>query len=377
MSQGPADPISGGADSAPRRRRPRYRGTHPRRFEERYKELRPRDYPGIHEHVRKQGRTPAGTHVPVLLIEVMDCLTPRRGEIVVDGTLGYAGHAVEFLKRIGPTGRLIGLDVDRDTMNVGAERLSEAFVELAKHGRTKADAKDRFEQVVTLCHSNFAGAGKVLQDQRLDGCDVLFADLGLSSLQIDAPWRGFSYKVDGPLDMRMDGRLRRTAADILATMKERQLSEALRDLADEPDHEAIARAIVGRRAVRPIVRTGELVALIVEAKGGAQQDRERRGTHPAARTFMALRMLVNDELGALRQLLRIAPYCLRPGGRIGVISFHSGEDRLVKRAFRDGLRGGVYAEICSEVITPTPRERRDNPRSAPAKFRWARVPEQS
>lgn len=377
MSQGPADPISEGSDSAPRRRRPRYRGTHPRRFEERYKELRPREYPGIHEHVRQQGRTPAGTHVPVMLNEVLECLKPHRGEVVIDCTVGYAGHAVEFLKRVAPPGRLIGLDVDRGTIDIAADRLFEAYVERFEGGRTDAGKKKRFEQVVTLCHSNFAGAGRVLQDRGLDGCDVLFADLGLSSLQIDTPWRGFSYKVDGPLDMRMDGRLRRTAADLLATMKEQQLSEALRNLADEPDHEAIARAIVRRCALRPIMRTGELVELIVEAKGGARHARERRETHPAARTFQALRILVNDELGSLRQLLRIAPYCLRRGGRIGVISFHSGEDRLVKHAFRDGVRGGVYAETCPEVIRPAPRERRDNPRSAAARFRWARMPERS
>jgi len=203
-------------------------------------------------------------------------------------------------------------------------------------------------------------------------------------MQIDDPERGMSYKHEGPLDLRMDDRLRQTGADLLNSLSEEELADALRDLADEPDHSKIARTIVTRRSVQPITRTSQLVQLILDAKGldpktwRRQQQASQAGSlHPAARTFQALRILVNDELGALREFLRIAPYCLRPGGRIGIISFHSGEDRLVKRSFRDGVRNGTYESAAPDVIVPQPEEVRSNPRSASAKFRWAIKPPQS
>ncbi len=346
---------------APGRRRPRYRGTHPRRLEERYKELRPDAYPGIQARVRARGGTPAGTHVPVLVNEVLECLDPKPGEIVADCTIGYGGHAAEFLGRIRPGGCLIGFDLDAGQLE-----------------RTRARLDGVEDARIRLYHSNFAGIARVLRAEGLDGYDILFADLGVSSMQVDDPARGFSYRHDGPLDMRMDERTRKTAADRLASMTAEELSAALRDLADEPDHEPIAEAVVRHRAQRPIERTLQLVDLILEAKGTSRREwrrRARRGElHPAARTFLALRILVNDELAGLAQLLRDAPWCLRPGGRIGIITFHSGEDRLVKKAFRQGLRSGDYAAIAEEVVRPTRQERRDNPRSTSAKLRWARKP---
>jgi 16S rRNA (cytosine1402-N4)-methyltransferase len=201
-------------------------------------------------------------------------------------------------------------------------------------------------------------------------------------MQIDDPSRGFSYKADGPLDMRMDGRIRQSAADILATISQEKLSAALAELGDEPDHEAIAAAIVARRQGRPIRTTLELVEAVMQAKSHAGRERTTRSPderseqhsrkhHGAALTFQALRMMVNDELGSLGQLLRVAPFCLCPGGRIGIMSFHSGEDRLVKQAFRQGVRDGVYDCACDEVIRATAREIHDNPRSNSAKLRWA------
>ena len=354
----PNDATSGG-DSGARRRRPRYAGTHPRRFDQRYKELDAAAYPKMQEHVRAQGRTPAGTHVPVLVPEVLATLHPQPGEVVADCTIGYGGHAQEFIKRIGSTGRLIGLDVDAAQLARTAERLA------AGHGP------------VSLQRSHFAGLGKALGRAGLDGCDIIFADLGVSSMQIDDPSRGFSYKHDGPLDMRMDDRLARSAADLLALLSVDELSGALRDLADEPDHEHIARLVVQQRVVKPITRTQQLVDLVLEAKrlsrrAWRERPAERRGElHPAAQTFQALRMLVNDEMAGLEQFLRIAPHCLRPGGRIGIISFHSGEDRRIKHSFRDGLRTGTYAAIAEDPIRPSPREIAGNPRSRPAKLRWA------
>ncbi len=360
MEPSSPDPKNPQSQGHPPRRRPRYAGTHPRQFEHRYKELNPQAYPNMHEHVRERGNTPAGTHVPILLKEVIEALNPAPGDVVADCTIGFGGHAAELMRRIGPTGRLIGFDVDAVELERTRQRLEGLGVPLQLH------------------HGNFAGLGRGLSAEGLDGYDIILADLGVSSMQIDNPARGFSYKHNGPLDMRMDPRRKRTAADLLATLSEEDLSAALQDLADEPDHALIARAIVERRSSEPIARTDDLVRLIVEVKGPPRSGRRDqassggKGLHPAALTFQALRMLVNDELSSLAQLLRTAPYCLRPGGRIGIISFHSGEDRMVKKGFRDGLAAGVYCDIAPEVVRPGPQERRDNPRSTSAKFRWAR-----
>ncbi len=361
------------------RRRPRYRGTHPRRFDHRYKELQPHLYPEIQDRVRARGGTPAGTHVPVLVAEVLDCLQPAPGDVVVDCTLGYGGHAIRFLDCIGPTGRLVGFDVDGRQLHRTAKRLAAATNLAVEPHAAGARANGlRIGPRIHLYHGNFAGLGRALKDLALAGFDVVFADLGVSSMQLDDPARGFSYKHDGPLDMRMDDRISRTAADWLREMSRDELSSALRDLADEPDHERIADAVVRFREREPITRTAQVVRLCLDAKHIPSRPRAdvtgtRRTLHPAARVFQALRILVNDELGSLAQFLRSVPYCLRPGGRVGVISFHSGEDRLVKKAFRAGLREGIYGAISENVIRPGPRERRDNPRSAPAKLRWARA----
>jgi len=351
----------GGEQPSPiRRRRPRYSGTHPKSFEQKYKEHDVEAHPELREHLRGKGVTPAGTHVAVLMDEVMAHLSPRPGEIVADCTVGYGGHASEFLKRLGPSGRLIAFDVDNAELERTRDRLS-------KDGAP-----------VSFYRSNFAGIANVLSQEKIDGYDVIFADLGVSSMQIDDPQRGMSYKHDGPLDMRMDSRLKRTGADLLNSLSQEQLSEALLELADEPDHQEIARRIVGERVAQPIARTSQLVQLVLAAKGLTARAwrQQQRGSksgllHPAARTFQALRILVNDELDSLRELLRVAPYCLRPAGRIGIISFHSGEDRLVKNSFREGVRNGTYQSAAPDAIVPQAKEIASNPRSASAKFRWA------
>ncbi|MBI1852006.1 MAG: 16S rRNA (cytosine(1402)-N(4))-methyltransferase RsmH [Planctomycetes bacterium] len=346
-------------DPPPRKRRPRYSGTHPVRFDQRYKERTPDAHPGIVEHVRAQGRTPAGSHVPVLVDESIAALRLAEGDVVADCTLGYGGHALAFLGRIGPRGRLVGFDVD-------AAELERTRVRLAAAG-------DR----ATLHRSDFAGIGNALGPLGLSGYDAIFADLGASSMQIDDPTRGFGYKHDGPLDMRMDDRRRITAADVVATIDEDELSTALRELADEPDDARIARRIVAERARQPIARTTDLVRIVLAAKGltprdWREQTHARAGDlHPAARTFQALRILVNDELGSLDQLLRIAPYCLVPGGRLAIIAFHGGEERRVERAIREGIRSSVYAEASESAVKPGAEERRANPRSASARLRWA------
>jgi 16S rRNA (cytosine1402-N4)-methyltransferase len=355
----PAHEPQDGSTSPQHRRRRRYPGTHPRKFEHRYKEHSTERYPEIVQQVRERGGTPAGTHIPVLLPEIMDALRPAPGEVVADCTLGYGGHATEFLARTAPNGRVLGFDVDGREMERTRERLAEYGDRLSCH------------------RSNFAGIAKVMGAAGVAGYDIIFADLGVSSMQVDNPARGFSYKYDGPLDMRMDDRLPRTAADLLATLTERQIADALEQLADEPQHRAIARLIVARREARPIRRTGQLSDLIFEAKGiTKKQWRERaRGNqqelHPSAKSFQALRILVNDELGSLRQLLRIAPACLSPGGRLGIICFQSGEERAVQRSLGEGLAAGVYERVCEDPLRAGPQERFDNPRSSSARFYWA------
>lgn len=385
MESVPSDEPSGphGSPSG-RRRRPRYRGTHPRRFEERYKEHDTGHYPEIVERVRARGGTPAGTHVPILLADVMETLCPAPGEVVADCTLGYGGHAAEFLRRIGTAGQLVGFDLDAAQLARTGERLR---VEFPDHR-------------IDLHHGNYAGLDKGLRGQEVKawapsphappGYDIIFADLGVSSMQVDDPARGFSYKHDGPLDMRMNPSRARTAAGLLASLSEQELRRCLSELGDEPDAAVIARMIVQVRSREPIDRTTQLAGFVLDAKGLSRRRwreelmRRERGPHaervapgerllhPAARTFQALRMLVNDELGSLAQLLRVAPYCLRPGGRIGIITFHSGEDRLVEQALRDGVQAGLYAEGGREPVRPSGRERFDNPRSRSARFRWAR-----
>jgi len=352
-------------DSGRHRRRARYSGSHPRKFDQRYKELNAERYPEMQEHIRTKGRTPAGTHVPVLVQEVLGILNPDRGHVVCDCTIGYGGHAIEFLKQIGPSGRLIGFDVD------------SANLERARHRLMAAGKAFGWEPNISLYRRNYAGVAEILAREGLDGVDILFADVGVSSMQVDDPARGFSYKhPDSPLDMRMDDRIKRSAADLLRTISQAELSRALWELSDEPNHEQISQCIVEQRQFQPIARTRDLILLIFQANGITEkqwQKRTERGAlHPAARTFQALRILVNDELSALRHLLRMAPTALRSDGRLGIISFHSGEDRLVKKALHEGYHSGIYAATSPHIIQAGAKEVSDNPRSSSARFRWAR-----
>jgi len=314
--------------------------------------------------MRGRRSTPEGQHRPVLLDEVLKVLAPQPGETVVDCTVGGAGHAVEFLRRVGPAGRLIGVDFDPENLPGASARLAEVGCPFALHA------------------GNFAGLPAILAREGVSAVQMLVADLGMSSMQVDDPERGFSYRRDGPLDMRMDRTRGQTAADILANMDQEELSKAIRDLGDEENAERIAEAIASVRRVRPLLRTTELARLIMEATQGKSAasrwqlhpSRNRWNLHPAARTFQALRMLVNRELPNLEQLLRMLPQGLAPGGRAAIISFHSGEDRLVKAAFRAGFRAGLYAQVSDNPIRAGWQERNCNPRSRSAKLRWARRP---
>jgi 16S rRNA (cytosine1402-N4)-methyltransferase len=336
------------------KRRPRYRGTHPRRFEEKYKELAADQYPEIVPHVLAKGRTPAGQHVPILVEEVLEVLAPAPGERAVDATLGWGGHAQRLLERLTPGGQLLGLDADPIELPRTEARLRRLGFD---------------ESTFIAMRTNFAGLRAALAAAGWnEGADLVLTDLGVSSMQIDNPARGFTFGAEGPLDMRMNPNRGLSAAAWLERASVQQFASALRDNADEPFAEHIAEALFAQRGA--IATTQALVAAVREALAG-----KARGDSvdlSVRRVFQALRIEVNDEFGTLDRLLRELPGCLRPGGRVAVLTFHSGEDRRVKHAFAQGRRDGLYLTAARDVIRASARERHDNPRSRPAKLRWAR-----
>jgi 16S rRNA (cytosine1402-N4)-methyltransferase len=347
MTTPPDDP------GTPHKRRPRYRGTHPRRFEEKYKELAAERYPEIVPHVLAKGRTPAGQHVPILVEEVLAVLAPAPGLRAVDATLGWGGHAQRLLERIGPGGRLLGLDADPIELPRTEARLRRLGYD---------------ENSFVARRTNFAGLPAALADVGWgDGADLVLADLGVSSMQLDDPTRGFTFGAEGPLDMRMNPNRGLPASAWLARTTVRQLAAVLRDNADEPFADPLAEALWAGRAT--LTTTQALAAAVRHALDGRAGEAEvELGVR---RVFQALRIEINDEFGALDALLRALPLCLRPGGRVAVLAFHSGEDRRVKHAFAEGERDGTYAAVSRELIRASARERYDNPRSKSAKLRWA------
>ncbi len=342
-------PLSG-ESGTPHRRRPRYSGRNPRRFEEKYKEHDPQRYGGTVAKVLASGKTPAGTHRPIMVAEILEVLAIKPGELAVDCTLGYGGHAREILPRLQPGGRLVGLDVDPIELPKTEARL-----------RAAGFGPETFMAV----QSNFAGLPKVLANANLSGADCILADLGVSSMQLDDPARGFSTKTDGPLDMRMNPNRAFPASALVEKTSPATLAKLLIENADEPRAVELADAMAGRS----FATTAQLAGAIRSALSGAKKDDVDLTVR---RVFQALRIEVNDEFSALDTLLRHLPSCLAPHGRVAMLTFHSGEDRRVKKAFEAGLRDGSYADIAHEVIRPTPEERHGNPRSSPAKLRWAR-----
>jgi len=302
--------------------------------------------------------TPAGEHRPVMLDAVLEVLDPQPGQTAVDCTVGWAGHSVEILRRLGPQGVLIGLDWD-------AENLPKARERLQAEGHP-----------FHLEHANFASLTTVLHRHGLERVDLILADLGMSSMQVDDSERGFSYRRDGPLDMRMDRSRGRTAAQMLATIGEAELAQALRTWGDEEQADKIAAAVVVARAAEPLERTSQLARVVQLATGQSrwrlQPHPGKWQTHPAAKTFQALRLLVNRELGNLEHLLRMLPEALSSGGKAALISFHSGEDRLIKAALRGGRQTGTYDGGSEDIVRPEVGERQSNPRARSAKLRWVR-----
>jgi 16S rRNA (cytosine1402-N4)-methyltransferase len=340
-------------DAPPGHVRPRYPGRNPRGFHEKYKELHPDRYASEVQKILASGKTPAGTHRPIMVDEVMRCLQPVPGEVAVDCTLGGGGHAQAILERLQPGGRLIGLDVDPFELPRTEARL-----------RTAGFGIDTF----VVRHGNFAGLPQMLAAQGLAAVDLILADLGVSSMQIDNPDRGFSYKQPGPLDMRMNPSHGEPAWQLLARVSEDRLTSLLTENADEPHARLVARLLKTTpvrttHAAERLVRTGLSAALPKLAKTDVKMS--------VRRTFQALRIAVNDEFAVLDALLRSLPQCLAPGGRIVLLTFHSGEDRRVKKAFQAGHRSGVFSEVATEVIRSSKEETFANRRASAAKLRWA------
>jgi len=292
---------------------------------------------------------PPSGHEPVLLNEVLRWLNPQHGQIVVDATLGRAGHARALADRIGPEGLLIGLDVDPNNLEFAQERLREAPCR------------------VRLFHANFAELEDVLAEVGINGVDAILADLGISTNQLFDARYGLSFAQPMPLDMRIDPRLRQTAADLIHSLKEPQLADVLYELAQERYSRRIARNIVEARRVSPITTTERLADLVRQAYASRGGSHER--IDPATRTFLALRMAVNQEIPNLRALLEEAPGFLGEGGKLAIISFQSTEDRLVKQAFRSAEQTGRVKILTNKPICPTEAEAFANPRSRSAKLR--------
>jgi len=296
------------------------------------------------------GKTPAGTHVPVMVREVLDALGPRPGGTAVDCTLGYGGHALELLPRLLPGGFLLGLEVDPLELPRAEARL-----------RAVGFGADVFR----VRRSNFAGLPQALAAEGLAGADCVLADLGVSSMQLDAPERGFSMKVAGPLDMRMNPGRGQPASALLSRLTPGKFARLLAENADEPHAPELAEALAGRLFEETTALADAVRRALPRLGDDDREDSVRR-------VFQALRIEVNEEFTALDALLRSLPQCVNAGGLVAILSFHSGEDRRVKQAFKSGLRDGVYETVADDVLRPSAAECRANPRAKAAKLRWAR-----
>lgn len=342
-------------DGAPQKpsRRHRYAGRNPRNFVDKYKEHQPTNYPADVAKIIESGKTPAGMHRAIMVEEVLASLALHPGNVVVDCTLGYGGHARELLSAVQPGGRLLGVDADPIELKKTEARL---------RGLGLPDSS------IVLRRMNFSGIAQFLAVEAPDGVDALMADLGVSSMQFDDPLRGFSFKVDGPLDMRMNPLRGMSATAFLSTLDAIQLQTILADHSDEPNAQNIARAIILAHSKSPLVTTLELVAAIQSACNGQTSFQSNLAIR---RVFQAIRIAVNEEFRSLEMFLKQLPFYMKKGGRIAIITFHSGEDRRVKNAFKEGLQYGLYSRIAGDIIRPSELEMKSNSRSSSAKMRTA------
>ncbi|MDF2543159.1 MAG: S-adenosyl-methyltransferase MraW [Herbinix sp.] len=337
-------------------RRVRYQGTHPKTFKEKYKELQPEKYADAVAKVIQKGNTPAGMHRSICVNEILEFLQITPGQIGMDATLGYGGHTLEMLKCLNSKGHLYATDVDTIELPRTRERL------------------ERFgygSEILTIKNMNFSNIDLIAQEA--GPLNFILADLGVSSMQIDNPERGFSYKSEGPLDLRLDPSKGVSAADRLKTISQVELQGMLLENSDEPHSEVISRAILSEiKKGKEITTTTKLQQIIKEAlKLLPEKTREEEIKKSCQRCFQALRIDVNNEFEVLYDFLEKLPAALAEGGRVAILSFHSGEDRLVKKSFQRFYREGIYREIAPDAIRPSAEECNTNSRAKSAKLRWA------
>lgn len=342
--------------SGEHKRRVRYKGKYPRSFEEKYKEQQPQRYQETVEKVIRKGNTPAGMHRPICVKEILDFLEVRPGQVGIDATLGYGGHTQELLKCLQGKGHLYSLDIDPIESEKTEKRLRE---------------QGYGEELWSVRHINFAQIAKVAEEAQ--GVDFVLADLGVSSMQIDNPERGFSFKQDGPLDLRLNPKEGITAAQRLKQVGQEELEGMLAENADEPLAKEIARAVIqARKKGNPPETTGQLKDIVERTVLSSKPENPQEAVKKTCqRVFQALRIDVNSEFEALDAFLEALPHILNPGGRAVVLTFHSGEDRMVKQSFRYYQKEGVYRDVARDVIRPSAEECISNPRARSTKMRWA------
>ena len=340
----------------PHKRRVRYKGKYPRNYKEKYKELNPEKYQDTIEKVIRKGSTPAGMHISIMVKEIIDFLQIKPGQTGFDATLGYGGHTKAMLECLKGQGHMYATDVDP--------------IESAKTKKRLADAGFG-EDILTIRLQNFCTIDEIAKEA--GGFDFVLADLGVSSMQIDNPDRGFSFKVDGPLDLRLNPEKGISAAERLAQIDEGELAGMLWENSDEPYAEELAHAIVTERKHGKPIDTTTRLREVIEETLSFLPEKEKKDTvkKTCQRTFQALRIDVNNEFEVLYEFMEKLPGALKPGGRAAILTFHSGEDKLVKKALKQGYKEGVYSEIANDVVRPSAEECAQNGRARSTKMRWA------
>lgn len=338
------------------KRRVRYKGKYPRNYKEKYKELNPEKYQDTIEKVIRKGSTPAGMHISIMVREIIDFLQIKPGQTGFDATLGYGGHTKAMLECLKGQGHMYATDVDP--------------IESAKTKKRLADAGFG-EDVLTIRLQNFCTIDEIAKEA--GGFDFVLADLGVSSMQIDNPDRGFSFKVDGPLDLRLNPEKGISAAERLAQIEEDELAGMLWENSDEPYAEELAHAVVNERKHGKPIDTTTRLREVIEETLSFLPEKEKKDTvkKTCQRTFQALRIDVNNEFEVLYEFMEKLPGALKPVGRAAILTFHSGEDKLVKKALKQGYKEGIYSEIANDVVRPSAEECAQNGRARSTKMRWA------
>ena len=338
------------------KRRVRYKGKYPRKYEEKYKELNPEKYKETIAHVISKGNTPAGMHISIMVKEILDFLQIKPGEKGFDATLGYGGHTKAMMECLKGEGHMYATDVDPEESAKTKKRLAE---------------QGFGEDILTVKLQNFCTIDEIAEE--IGGFDFILADLGVSSMQIDNPKRGFSFRADGPLDLRLNQEKGISAAERLDEISREELAGRLYENSDEPYCEEIAKAITDEiRKGNRVDTTTKLRELIADTLDFLPE-KEKKDTirKTCQRVFQALRIDVNREFEVLYEFMEKLPDALKPGGRVAILTFHSGEDKLVKKALKAGYKAGIYSDYAKDVIRPSAQECAQNGRARSTKMRWA------